>query len=281
MRDATKPGDIIGEMTLVEEVDLKDFGYQTHRRGFRCRCACGEIKVVRLTHLKQGKIKSCGCHKARKAQDRWAEIPEGTRCGRLVVVGHAPRRVSLDGRKHRVVKVRCDCGAVKNMDGSAVRSGKNVSCGCYRDENRRIVPLTHGMARTPTYKTWAEMRKRCLPKYKDAKNYFDRGIRVCKRWAKFENFIADMGERPEWAESIDRIDNSQGYTPSNCRWATRITQANNKRSSRIIPYQGVRYTLAELARAFNIPYNRLQARLNAGWTTTDAVSTPKMKNATH
>jgi hypothetical protein len=97
-------------------------------------------------------------------------------------------------------------------------TGKTQSCGCLFAEtlgNRR----THGMSRTPTYGVWQDMRKRCEnPKSKSYPDYGGRGIKVCKRWLRFENFLADMGERPSLQHEIDRVDNDGDYKPGNVRW---------------------------------------------------------------
>ena len=92
-----------------------------------------------------------------------------------------------------------------------------------RDENgKQIIP--------PEWTAWHQMRYRCFnPKSRAWKHYGERGIKVCKRWDKYENFLADMGRRPSPDHSLDRINNDRDYKPSNCRWATMKQQSNNRR----------------------------------------------------
>jgi len=132
--------------------------------------------------------------------------------------------------------------------------------------------VTHGRYRSLSYRTWDNMLQRCrnskYPKYYD---YGGRGIKVCERWLKFENFLADMGERPE-GKSLDRIDVNGDYEPGNCKWATRKEQGSNRRDS--IPFQGQSQSLLAWAEELGISYAALHCRITRGWSVEKAFSTP-------
>ena len=116
------------------------------------------------------------------------------------------------------------------------------------------------------------MKGRCLnPKHKAYPAYGGRGITVCEKWLKFENFLKDMGERPE-GKTLDRKDNDKGYYKGNCRWATSDEQYDNRGS--VIEYDGEKHTIKGWADKFGIPYARLQARLRRGWDFESAINTP-------
>ena len=130
---------------------------------------------------------------------------------------------------------------------------------------------THGMYGTPTYKSWQAMWQRCKSKEK-AKWYA--GLTVCERWRDFSNFYADMGERPA-GKTLDRIDNAKGYTPDNCRWATPSEQQSNKRSNRLIEFNGKRQCMKHWAAELGLQVPTLRKRLLAGWPIDRALS-PRM-----
>ena len=132
---------------------------------------------------------------------------------------------------------------------------------------------TRGRIETLEYRIWKNMRGRCLNKNsKDYPYYGGRGITVCERWNDFKNFIDDMGKKPN-GHSLDRIDNSKGYSPCNCRWATKLEQMNNIRTNQILTIDGVSKPLPVWAREYGHKRTTVQARLLRGWDHKRAVMT--------
>lgn len=131
-----------------------------------------------------------------------------------------------------------------------------------------------------TYNIWCCMRQRCSnPKIGCYERYGGRGIKVCERWQNsFENFLADMGEAPAGMQ-IDRINNDGNYEKDNCRWSTSKDQANNRRSNVYHTYRGKEYTISQLADVAGISMKLMWYRLSAGWSTDEAVETPRGKPA--
>ena len=158
-----------------------------------------------------------------------AVVPVGERFHRLTVVG---REALANGRVKWIC--RCDCGVTVSPHACDVKRGHTKSCGCANQESRIASNTKHGYNRTPTYVAWSNMWARCTnPKRRDYKNYGGRGIVVCQRWERFEHFLADMGEKPG-SLSLDRINNDEGYSPNNCRWATASEQRKNQRPMHIV-----------------------------------------------
>lgn len=158
---------------------------------------------------------------------------------------------------------RCDCGNEREVLAASLRNGRSNSCGCRKLENIS----THRMSRTPTYQAWRSMLNRCYNgNTAQFANYGGRGIKVCERWLEFENFYADMGDKPSGL-SLDRHPDFNGdYGPNNCRWATQTEQIRNKQNTARIEYRGALVSLAQVCEERGVPLKRTRNRLRAGWS---------------
>lgn len=161
---------------------------------------------------------------------------------------------------------KCECGTERAVASGTLRNGTSVSCGCYMRERNSVLSkkrIKHGMYRSTEYRIWQLMKERCHnPANPAYPRYGGRGIAVCQRWREsFENFYADMGPRPG-KRQLDRINNNQGYSPENCRWATTKEQQSNRRDNRLITFNGQTKTMAEWGDDLGISratmYRRLQ-----------------------
>lgn len=192
----------------------------------------------------------------------------GQKFGKLVVI----QRMDNDKRGRSRWLCECSCGKEKIVRSDHLRSGGTRSCGC--------LSIKHGLYRNgktyKPYQIWRHMIGRCInPNYIQYNGYGGRGIAVCKRWRKLENFLEDMGEPPTDKHQIDRINNDGDYCPSNCRWATRKQQMRNRRNNHLETYMGKTQCLAAWAEEFGIPYQVLWQRIcMLGWSLKKALISP-------
>jgi len=185
----------------------------------------------------------------------------GKKFGRLTALYFIP-----DSSKFAKFWCVCECGVEKSIMRGALTSGQTISCGCYKKEISGVANTIHGharvgKARNPTYSSWANMMDRCEwggHKISYAK-YGAKGIRVCTEWHNFENFLRDMGERPI-GTSIDRKENSKGYSKDNCRWATRREQALNTSRTIKVLIENKPIIVFELCEKLGLSKKALRAR---------------------
>lgn len=182
--------------------------------------------------------------------------------GKLTVESFVP-----DGSRYLKWLCKCECGNKKVIMSQSFKSGATVSCGCYGTKRRSQTSTKHGESgggatnRSGTYSSWANMMMRCdWASHPSHKKYAAKGILVCERWHSFENFKADMGERPE-GTSIDRLDNSKGYSPDNCRWATRQQQSLNRSNTDWVKFDRKRMPLFTFCKMQNISMKAFKSRL--------------------
>jgi hypothetical protein len=188
----------------------------------------------------------------------------GRRFGHLLVQSFAGTR-KVGSQSKRFWNCLCICGGTTEVSAGHLTQGNTTSCGC------RAGQWKHGEANTPVYRVWHSMLQRCRNQADPSfKNYGGRGISVCERWTSFISFCADMGPRPEGA-TLERDDVNGNYEPGNCRWATPIEQANNRRNNRPLTLNGETKTLAQWARYAGLTKQALRHRLESGWPLEEAL----------
>jgi hypothetical protein len=196
----------------------------------------------------------------------------GQRFGRLVAlsaVRNPPKRLKW--------LCICDCGKQTIVSSINLSTGHTKSCGCYAVDCGYVKNVKHRMSHSRECRIWYSMKQRCTnPNNSDYERYGGRGIKICDRWLNsFEAFYVDMGPCPTRVASLDRYPDMNGnYEPGNCRWGTPTEQANNRRTNRFIEWGGQSMTLADACRKADRPMRTVWARLKAGWTVDDALTTP-------
>lgn len=197
----------------------------------------------------------------------------GKTFNRLTLLGLHEKR----GRKNFGLFL-CSCGKQHVAEFSAVACGGIKSCGCLLLEASRRqgkANATHGMSKSPEFNIWTRMTQRCQnPRDKSYGRYGGRGIKVCQRWLKFENFYEDMGPRPGREFSLDRIDVNGDYCPENCRWATAKEQASNTRRNVYVNVDGEAKTLSDAAIHYGVDRCTVKSRMARGMDVNDALTAP-------
>lgn len=177
----------------------------------------------------------------------------------------------LSGFKGKISVWLCDCACGGTIDawGNLLRTGRTQHCGC--------LSIYDGHSQHPLFNTWNGMIDRCHNESsKSYRLYGARGIEVCARWRNsFDDFAADVGDKPSPRHSLGRIDNDGNYEPGNVRWETRWEQQRNKRSCRYVTVSGETKTVSEWARSIGVTSEAMRLRLKKSASLEAIVSTPK------
>lgn len=184
------------------------------------------------------------------------------RFGKLVAL----RTVGNNNHGSKLWLCKCDCGKMSVVVSTQLTCGITKSCGCLSSEKAIKRNLKHGKSKTRLYTIYSGMKQRCYyPKDRCYKNYGAKGITICEEWKDFENFY-DWAVKNGYSEglSIDRIDNSRGYSPDNCRWVSSIVQACNKQNNHLITWKGETHTLSQWSRITGIESSLIRYRLKRG-----------------
>lgn len=198
----------------------------------------------------------------------------GQKFGKLTAIKRVDDYILKNGRHKIMWLCKCDCGNESIVRGEDLRSGHTKTCGCSWGQY-------HGKSHEKIYKTWKSMKERCgNPNSKSYKIYGAEGKRVCSEWLHDFQAFYDWSMTNGYKDNltIERIDGNKGYSPDNCKWATRTEQMNNIRNNKHLTYNGKTQTRAQWAREMNINYNTLIYRLDElKWDVEKALITPTKK----
>lgn len=199
----------------------------------------------------------------------WSSVV-GQKFGELTILSVEGR----DSASKMLVRCQCSCGAQTTVRYNNLQ-GRTTSCGHVIREKTAARNTIHGFSRHPDFQVWVDMNKRCHgsnPNF--TKNYKDRGIDVCEQWRHSPaQFFADMGPRGP-GMTLERVDNSIGYSPENCIWASMKTQQNNKRTNVVLDFRGKSLTLSQWASELGMKKNTLRLRLISGMSVEEALTKP-------
>ena len=164
----------------------------------------------------------------------------------------------------------CECGKHVSVIGQHLRNGRTKSCGCLRSDRASETVHKHGgyVGRKPTrtMRIWKNMIQRtCNPNCPMYARYGGAGIGVCESWQTFAGFLSDMGQAPD-SLTLERVDNSKGYGPDNCKWATYTEQNRNKTNSKKLTLNGRTQVAAAWAAELGLTDSQIYKRIRRGWS---------------
>ncbi len=269
-------GQRFGRLTVIERIESK-----RNYAMWKCLCDCGNYTDSRTGVLLKGRKLSCGClQKEIASKNQFIDI-SGERFGNLTAIE------PIGKTKHNEIiwKCQCDCGKQTEATGINLRRGHAKSCGCLKggfaskgkkksNLGGKYTGVTKKSKRL--YRIWIGVKTRCYnPNSGNYKYYGEKGITVCDEW--LHNFQAFY----DWAMAngykdgltLDRKDNSKGYSPDNCKWSTMKEQAQNTSQTLKLSYEGQTKTLSEWSDITGIPKNVLKQRIKYGWSAEKTLTT--------
>jgi len=205
---------------------LRQLDSNRHGRLFECQCKCGTLRTFASYYIvNPNKWRCClKCYHAGRGDDCYKLIV-GSKRGKWTILKYEKKDL------RSMFYCQCECGEKHWVQAAKVRGNYSKQCEKCQFKEYGFKPV-HGKARSVMHYLWSSMRQRCNnPKNAKFNDYGRRGIKICERWNKFENFLADMGERPSKDVVLDRINNDGDYEPTNCKWSERYESCNNRRCS--------------------------------------------------
>lgn len=197
-------------------------------------------------------------------------VISGSKFGKLTVIEEAERYILPSGQTNRAFLCKCDCGKEKKIRLAHLVRKRINSCGCL-PRNR------NGKSNNPLYKVWRSMRERCAKNAIDSHRYYQRGISVCDEWMECYHCFMDWAEgKYKKGLQLDRINNSLGYSPENCRFVTCLENQNNKDETIYVNYDGERRPLCLILHEKGIrnKYYTIRSRIKRGWEAQTAIDKP-------
>jgi hypothetical protein len=203
------------------------------------------------------------------------KIDKGTKYGKLTVIKEGVRIKLPSGQYNRTITCKCDCGSVKDIRVVHLTRGRTKSCGCLLTLSGK---KTHGKSHTDIYTVWRGVKNRVKPYHSERHLYYDKGIEINEEWKNdfeiFEEWSLKNGYKK--GLQIDRIDNSKGYYPDNCRYVTPSVNVNNRDNTVFVNYKGQKMALMDAIRKGNRFESRdnIRSRISRGWDVDKAIDTP-------
>lgn len=228
-----KPIDLTGQKFGRLSVIGRTPNNKAGRTMWKCRCDCGNERVVMGKSLRNGHTQSCGCLNKEVVSNSCLVDRVGQRFGRLVVISRGADYIAPNGKKHVRWRCLCDCGNESEVDACQLTGGRTKSCGCLHNDNLQAGNIKHGGSHDRLYKVYSNMKNRCYNKNSSDYQYYGaRGIKICAEWlnayATFKYWAYANGYDDNAASgicTIDRVNVDGDYEPQNCRWVNMSVQS--------------------------------------------------------